>query len=38
MTWEREIEEGNLTGFMPAHLVIGRGKIDGRPVVVTSDT
>lgn len=28
---------GNIVDFMPAHLVIGRGTIDGRPVVVTSD-
>ena len=30
-------EEGDIASFMPAHLVIGRGKIEGRPVVVTSD-
>src|SRR5688572_25911303 len=30
-------EAGNITGFVPANLVMGRGTIDGRPVVVTSD-
>lgn len=30
-------EHGNVIGFTPAHLVIGRGAIDGRAVVVTSD-
>jgi len=29
--------EGNIESFMPAHLVMGHGTIDGRPVVVTSD-
>jgi acetyl-CoA carboxylase carboxyltransferase component len=28
---------GNITEFMPAHLVTGRGTIDGKAVVVTSD-
>ena len=28
---------GNLTGFMPANCVFGRGMVDGRPVVVTGD-
>jgi acetyl-CoA carboxylase carboxyltransferase component len=30
-------DAGNITGFTPANLVMGRGTIDGRPVVVTSD-
>lgn len=30
-------EAGNLTDFMPANSVIGRGKIDGRPLVVAGD-
>jgi acetyl-CoA carboxylase carboxyltransferase component len=30
-------DAGNITGFMPAHLVMGRGTIDAKPVVVTSD-
>lgn len=29
--------DGNLTGFMPANFVMGRGKIDGRTVVVGGD-
>lgn len=28
---------GEIVSFMPSHLVVGRGTIDGRPVVVTSD-
>lgn len=28
---------GEIESFMPSHLVVGRGTIDGRPVVVTSD-
>jgi len=28
---------GEIAEFMPSHLVVGRGTIDGRPVVVTSD-
>ncbi|MGE5525268.1 MAG: acyl-CoA carboxylase subunit beta [Rhodospirillaceae bacterium] len=30
-------ENGDIESFMPAHLVIGQGTIDGRTVVVTSD-
>jgi acetyl-CoA carboxylase carboxyltransferase component len=30
-------DEGRMTGFMPAHLVMGRGLINASPVVVTSD-
>jgi acetyl-CoA carboxylase carboxyltransferase component len=30
-------DDGRIESFMPAHLVMGRGTIDGRPVVVTSD-
>lgn len=30
-------DQGEIESFTPAHLVIGRGMIDGRPVVVTSD-
>src|SRR5688572_11445856 len=30
-------EAGNITGFTPSNLVMGRGTLDGRPVVVTSD-
>jgi acetyl-CoA carboxylase carboxyltransferase component len=30
-------EAGNIASFVPANLVMGRGTIDGRPVVVTSD-
>src|SRR5688500_683934 len=30
-------EAGGIAGFVPANLVMGRGTIDGRPVVVTSD-
>src|SRR4051794_19608781 len=30
-------EEGELTGFLPANCVVGRGKIDGRPAVVQGD-
>ncbi len=29
--------EGNLTGFMPANFVVGRGRIDGRTVIVGGD-
>jgi acetyl-CoA carboxylase carboxyltransferase component len=29
--------EGRLSGFLPANFVMGRGKIDGRPVVVGGD-
>ena len=29
--------DGDISSFMPAHLVMGHGTIDGRPVVVTSD-
>ena len=29
--------EGNLAGFTPANLVMGRAKIDGRPVAVAGD-
>ncbi len=28
---------GNITGFTPAYLVMGRGTLDGRPVVVAGD-
>ncbi len=30
-------EAGELTDFLPANLVTGRGKLDGRPVVVSGD-
>src|SRR5688572_11317645 len=30
-------DAGNMTAFMPSNLVMGRGTLDGRPVVVTSD-
>ena len=30
-------EAGELTDFLPANLVTGRGKVDGRPVVVSGD-
>lgn len=30
-------DKGNLTGFLPANIVFGRAKIDGRPVVVQAD-
>ncbi|MEQ9640062.1 MAG: carboxyl transferase domain-containing protein [Alphaproteobacteria bacterium] len=30
-------EAGNLTDFVPANLVTGRAKIDGRPVVIAGD-
>jgi acetyl-CoA carboxylase carboxyltransferase component len=30
-------ESGELVDFMPANFVIGRGKIEGRPVVVGGD-
>ncbi|HEX2829241.1 MAG TPA: carboxyl transferase domain-containing protein [Burkholderiales bacterium] len=30
-------EAGDMTSFTPAHLVMGRGTIEGKPVVVTSD-
>ena len=30
-------DAGDITSFMPSNLVMGRGTIDGRPVVVTSD-
>lgn len=29
--------QGNLAGFVPANLVMGRAKIDGRPVAVAGD-
>src|SRR5437763_802602 len=30
-------EDGELTDFLPANCVVGRGKIDGRPAVVQGD-
>ncbi len=30
-------DKGNLIDFMPANFLVGRGKIDGRPVVVGGD-
>jgi len=30
-------EAGNITAFMPAQLVMGRGTLDGKPVVVAGD-
>src|SRR6266480_3428424 len=30
-------EDGSLTEFRPANFVMGRGRIDGRPVVVAGD-
>ena len=30
-------DAGNMTAFMPSNLVMGRGTLDGRPIVVTSD-
>ena len=30
-------EEGNLTGFTPANLVMGRARLDGRPVAIAGD-
>ncbi len=32
-----DYEDGELTGFLPANCVIGRGRIDGRPAVVQGD-
>ena len=29
--------DGTLTGFSPSNLLFGRGRIDGRPVVVSGD-
>jgi len=29
--------EGNISGFVPANLVMGRARIDGRPVAVAGD-
>jgi len=30
-------DEGNITHYLPSNCVMGRGKIDGRPVVVSGD-
>lgn len=30
-------DKGKLTGFVPANIVFGRAKIDGRPVVIQAD-
>ena len=30
-------EEGNLTGFIPANLVMGRARLNGRPVAIAGD-
>ena len=30
-------EEGNLTGFTPANLVMGRARLNGRPVAIAGD-
>ena len=30
-------DDGNLTDFVPANLVTGRARIDGRPVVIAGD-
>ena len=30
-------EDGELTGFLPANCVVGRGRIDGRPAVLQGD-
>jgi acetyl-CoA carboxylase carboxyltransferase component len=32
-----DYENGELTGFLPANVVIGQGKIEGRPAVVQGD-
>ena len=29
--------DGNIAGFIPANLVMGRAKLDGRPVAVAGD-
>jgi acetyl-CoA carboxylase carboxyltransferase component len=37
LTGRGTYEDGALTDFRPANLVMGRGRIDGRPVVVAGD-
>src|SRR5438445_7562998 len=37
LTGRAEYDEGQLTGFTPANFVMGRARIEGRPVVVGGD-